>query len=171
MNKKQLLLIGLVFSMVSLSAQKVKNEIKVSAALQIPVGEFGRTYKTGLGINVTDYILITDKDAFLFSAGFNQWKTGAVSSRTYTGNIKDITIGYRYKNLKGIYFEIKPGLALYGDVFGSGNRFLIEAGGGYQLPVGSKGAIDFSLNIKNTTYNRGVFYNWIGIGAGYLFKF
>jgi hypothetical protein len=168
MNKSFFILAISFFLLFEANAQRGNNSLKIHAAAELPVGDFGSAFKAGAGVHVTDYITINRKNGnnsdFLLITGFVNWKD------KLEANIKAGLLllrgGLRQFVASGLYFQGELGLAFFLHDWGRGSRFSYGVGTGYLINTKSgKGGIDISVK-----FNRMNYRSWVGLGLGYQFK-
>jgi len=169
-------IILLSFAMSSTFGQG-KNYIGIGANLALPMGTFGDAAGMGFGGSASFEMEFTPNITGIASAGYLKFGGKDFGFFSYDYDAIPIMAGIKYYftpanpfyAIGQIGFQIFNANASYTgpfgfDVSGSSTEFAFAIGAGYEVPVGTNGAIDLT-----GTFNIVSDLNYIGIRAAYRF--
>lgn len=171
-------IILLSFAMTNTFAQG-KNYLGIGANVALPMGTFGDIAGTGFGGSASFEMGFTPNITGIVTAGYLKFGGQDFGYFSYDYDAIPIMAGIKYYfapatpfyAIGQIGFQIFNANATYSgpfsygfDVSGSSTEFGIALGAGYEIPVGTSGAVDVT-----GTFNIVSDLNYIGIRAAYRF--
>ena len=175
------------FSMSNTFAQG-KNHVSIGANIALPMGTFGDLAGVGIGGTATFEMGFTPNITGVATAGYISFGgkdfTDVYYSYSYGYSVIPIMVGAKYYFTPGVPFYgiAQIGFQIFnanysstvnvpgyynfsGSASGSSTEFAFAVGAGYEIPVGTSGAIDVT-----GTFNLVSNLNYIGARVGYRFS-
>jgi hypothetical protein len=169
--KKIILVFACLVALSTVKAQKGNNQIGIAAEVGLPIGDFGDSYKTGIGGSVKGLLGVGTAGQVTFTTGYTAFKDkGSTDDNKVTDTIIPLLSGYRH-NFSGFYVEPQLGYGIYGAK--------VEMNG--EDASSSDGAFTYALGVgfASSGFDAGVRYqgaskdgsntSFIGIRVGYNF--
>lgn len=146
--KKISLLIGILCSILTATAQNNESGINIGYEASLPIGDFANTHKFGNGFSILKAFGISDRSAITLHASYmNFFNKEEVLS---AAPIKMIPIraGYRYYFEGGFYLEPKLGYSFNNSAEENEGNLIISP----SIGIIPNGKFDLTLSYQNTKF-------------------
>lgn len=168
--KKLLILTAIVSLTLLVNAQKGTNQLGVAFEAGLPLGDFGKGAKTGLGGLVKGLYGVGEAGQISFTTGYSNFKWKNLGSEE-SGNswIIPFLAGYR-QNFDGFYLEPQLGYAVFGSKYDLAGISSSASTGAFAWGAGlgfAKNGFDGGVRYQGLSKNGTV--SVIGIHLGYNF--
>ena len=164
--KKIILVFACIVALSTVKAQKGNNQIGIAAEVGLPMGDFGDSFKTGIGGSVKGLLGVGQAGQITFTTGYTKFKGKDNGLFDYSSSIIPLLVGYRH-NLSGFYVEPQIGYGIYGakveDESNSDGAFTYALGIGFA-------ASGFDAGVRYQGASKdGSTTSLVGIHVGYNF--
>ena len=170
--RKVFLVLASVFALSAANAQSGKNQVGIGVDLGLPMGDFGKGSKLGIGGSAKYLHGVGEAGQVTLTAGYVSFKAkGSDADVSGSTAFLPILVGYRH-NFNGLYVEPQLGYTSLSSKYSFGGQSYSASTGGFGYAIGVGYAMEqgLDLGVRYQAVSKDGTLSFIGFRVGYNFS-